>query len=187
MRVQFESQIPMSVVTGIMCIAAPEIHKALRSFDEIGANPSAVWASIRLAIAAARPNWLPTERLGIVCDTSNNLTEDVTNRRAKVQVLATLPGDACVYGSLFTCEAGEDEDGYPTLFISAKKTLPSQQALPSAARTTMAFERRELWTLIERADEVARTVASPRWARAYEDFVHAASVLDAFLARSTVH
>ena len=49
------------------------------------------------------------------------------------------------------------------------------------------FTREELWGLISRAGRLAGNVPNPEWRRAYEDLRHAASTLDAFLARSTVH
>ena len=49
------------------------------------------------------------------------------------------------------------------------------------------FTREELVELLDKAQENEKAAISPDWKRAYQDLAHAASVLDAFMARRTVH
>ena len=49
------------------------------------------------------------------------------------------------------------------------------------------FTRKELQVIRFRANEMAESKgANPMWIRAYNDLVHAADVLDAYIARSTL-
>ena len=48
------------------------------------------------------------------------------------------------------------------------------------------FERDELHAISRRARGRVREVENPNWIRAYEDLAHAANVLDAHIARSTI-
>lgn len=59
-------------------------------------------------------------------------------------------------------------------------------ATPDPDETPLPFRRKELWPIVTRAEELSRLVPNPRWKRAYADLAQAASVVDAFLARSTV-
>jgi len=49
------------------------------------------------------------------------------------------------------------------------------------------FERDELHAITRRALDRSRDVLNPNWIRAYEDLAHAANVLDAHIARSTIY
>ena len=48
------------------------------------------------------------------------------------------------------------------------------------------FDREELQALIRKARQNLTTVSNPEWKMAYENFIFACSVLDAFEARSSV-
>ena len=49
------------------------------------------------------------------------------------------------------------------------------------------FEREELWGLISRARLLGDGVPNPEWKAAYYRLRDAASTLDAFMARGTIH
>ena len=64
----------------------------------------------------------------------------------------------------------------------------THDAEPSVEEIRVAhFQREELWPIIRRAEVLGASVPNPRWRRAYQDLAQAASNLDAFIARSTVH
>lgn len=50
----------------------------------------------------------------------------------------------------------------------------------------MDFTREDMWALEGRAKRAEEAVLNPSWKRALADLAHAASVVDAFIARSSV-
>lgn len=50
-----------------------------------------------------------------------------------------------------------------------------------------SLQREELWDLESRARREREIVTNPTWIQAYDNFIFACSILDAFIARSTVN